>query len=459
MRRRSHRLGSLGLLLVVLGALLAACASSDHPTDAVHVLTWKGDVNPVMERYVNRGVDAAEDSQARAVVLRLDTPGGFDSSMREIVKHIQASQVPVIVYVSPSGGRAASAGTFITLAAHVAAMAPSTTIGAATPINASGDDIEGALGRKVLNDAVAYIRGLAEQHGRNADWAEKAVRDGNAAGSDEALQIKVVDLLAPSLEDLLKQADGRQVKVGGATAVTLRTAGAPLTYNDTTILEELLDRLANPNIAFLLLTLGALALLTEILHPTFFAGIFGVIALVFAYFALGSLDANWAGAALVVFGVLLLGSDLFIDGQGILSAGGVVALALGGLILFNGSDSGVEVSRWLIISMTVIVALFVLLIVTAIVKARRYSRRLATTGLVGARGKARSNLDPEGMVRVEGETWFATAEGRPIQDGEDVVVTASTGLSLKVRAANETLEAPVTVAESESVPPVEAQPT
>ena len=458
MRRRSQRLSVIGFVMVLLGALLTACAGSDRPPQAVHVLTWDGDVNPVMKRYIERGLDSAEDSKARAVVIRLDTPGGFDSSMRGIIKRMQASTVPVIVYVSPSGGRAASAGTFITMAAQVAAMAPGTTIGAATPIDASGDDIEGALGRKVLNDAVAYIRGLAQQHGRNADWAEKAVREGVAVNTDEAVQIKVVDFLAGSLDDVLKQANGRSVQVatpgGGSTSVTLQTTGARLTYNDSTLFEDLLYRLANPNIAFLLLTLGALALLLEVLHPSFFAGIFGVIALVFAYFALGSLEANWAGAALVVFGVLLLGSDLFIDGHGILSAGGVVALALGGLILFNGSDSGVEVSRWLVVGMTLIAALIVLVVITAIVKARRMSRLKGTGSIVGAKGQARSNLDPDGMVRVLGETWYAHAEGRPIADGEDVVVTVTTGLSLTVRALKEAAEPPTEKQETSVEPSV-----
>jgi membrane-bound serine protease (ClpP class) len=325
------------------------------------------------------------------------------------------------------------------MASHVAAMAPSTTIGAATPIDSSGNDIEGDLGRKVLNDAIAYIRGLAQQHGRNADWAEQAVRQGVAVNADEAVQIKAVDFLAGSLDDVLKQANGRSVAVAGNTTVTLQTTGARVTFNDQTLFEQALDRLANPNIAFLLLTLGALALLTEIVHPTFFAGIFGVIALVFAYFALGSLEANWAGAALIVFGVVLLGGDLFIDGHGIMSAGGVIALALGGLILFNGSENGVEVSRWLVGTMTVIAGLFAFVVVTAIFKARRMSRMRGTGTIVGQRGRARSNLSPDGMVRVLGETWFAHAEGRDIADGEEVVVTKTTGLSLTVRAVNETV--------------------
>jgi membrane-bound serine protease (ClpP class) len=442
MQHYSPRFFHLGLLFVLLGALLTACAGSDRPTDAVHVLTWDGEVNPVMERYFKRGLDSAVDSHARALVLRLDTPGGFDSSMRAIIKRMQASPVPVIVYVSPSGGRAASAGTYITMASHVAAMAPSTTIGAATPIDASGGDIEGDLGRKVLNDAIAYIRGLAQQHGRNADWAEKAVREGVAVNTDEAVQIKAVDFQAGSLDDVLKQANGRSVQVAGGSSVTLQTTGAKLTFNDETIFESILDRLANPNIAFLLLTLGALALLSEIVHPSFFAGILGIISLVFAYFALGSLEANWAGAALILFGIVLLGSDVFIAGHGVLSAGGVVALALGGLILFNGSDSGVEVSRWLVIAVTLLAGLFVIGIVTAIFKARRMSRNRPTATMIGAKGRARSNLSPDGMVRVMGETWFAQADGRDIADGEEVIVTSVSGLNLKVRAVNETVPPP-----------------
>jgi membrane-bound serine protease (ClpP class) len=265
------------------------------------------------------------------------------------------------------------------------------------------------------------------------------VREGVAVNTDEAVQIKAVDFQAGSLDDVLKQANGRSVKVAGGSNVTLQTTGATLTFNDETIFEEILDRLANPNIAFLLLTLGALALLSEIVHPSFFAGILGIISLVFAYFALGSLEANWAGAALILFGIVLLGSDVFIDGHGVLSAGGVIALGLGGMILFNGSDSGVEVSRWLIVLVTVLAGLFVAVIITAIFKARRMSRNRPTATMIGAKGRARSNLSPDGMVRVMGETWFAQADGRDIADGEEVIVTSVSGLNLKVRAVNETV--------------------
>ena len=325
----------LGLLLVLLGAA-AACTSTKEP-DHVHVLTWQGAVNPVMERYIDRGIDAAERARARAVVIQLDTPGGLDSAMRGIIKRIQASQVPVIVYVSPAGGRAASAGTFITMAGHVAAMAPGTTIGAATPINASGEDIEGALGRKVINDAVAYIRSIAAQRNRNVDWAEDAVRDARVATEVEAVELNVIDFGAQNLTDLLAQAHGLEVTVqtetGAAATATLRTANAPVLTNNPTFFERVLYQLANPNIAFLLISLGGLAIVAEIYFQTGVTGIFGVIALILAYFSLGTLPTNWAGVGLISFGFVLLAAEIFFAGAGfgVLGIGGVISLALGGL--------------------------------------------------------------------------------------------------------------------------------
>src|SRR5581483_8578298 len=230
-------------LLVLSAAAVAACAST-KAEGQVHVLTWKGDVNPVMARYVDRGISTAERSHAKAVVLRLETPGGLDSSMRDIVQRIESAKVPVIVYVSPSGARAASAGTFITMAANVAVMAPNTSIGAATPINSNGSDIAGALGRKVTNDAVSYIRGIAELRGRNADWAEQAVRDAVSVNQNDAVSLNVVDFVATSAPELLNMANGRVVDVhtpdGGTTKVRLETAGAKVYQNDKNFFETVL---------------------------------------------------------------------------------------------------------------------------------------------------------------------------------------------------------------------------
>jgi membrane-bound serine protease (ClpP class) len=428
----------IGLTLIILGAVAAACAGdSDVEPGRVHVLSWDGIVNPVMERYVDRGIDAAEESSARAVVIELDTPGGLDTAMRDVIQRIQSSRVPVIVYVSPSGGRAASAGTFITMAGHVAAMAPNTTIGAATPVSGDGSDIEGALGRKVTNDSVAYIRGIAEQRGRNPDWAESAVRDAAAVNETEAVQLDVVDFVAVSTTDALQQSNGRSVQVpdggGGLLTVTLETANAPVHSNDTNFFEELLYLIADPNIAFLLLSLGGLALVFEIIHPSGMTGIPGVIALVLAFFALGSLPTNWAGVVLIAFGFALIVAEIFVTGFGILGIGGLIALALGGLILTGSGDSGFQVSRWLVIGLTAALGIFTLGFLGVLVKSRRMPSHSGRESLVGQKGVTRSRLDPRGSVLVAGERWDATADDAPIDDDTPIIVTGSEGLRLTVK--------------------------
>jgi membrane-bound serine protease (ClpP class) len=428
----------VGVLLVLLGLVASACGGGDKPEDRVHILTWDGIVNPVMARYVDRALDEAERSNARAVVLRLDTPGGLDGSMRDIIQRIEASGVPVIVYVAPAGSRAASAGTFITMVGHVAAMAPNTTIGAATPVQGSGEDIPGALGRKVTNDAVAYIRGIAELRGRNADWAEQAVREAVAVNETEAVNLNVVDFVATSVEDLLAKSDGRQTTVtnaaGSPRETTIRTLGAETVTNGTTFLEQMLYHLADPNIAFLLLSLGGLALVIEIVSPGIGIGIFGVVALILAFFALGSLPTNWAGVALIVLGLSLLAVEVFVTGFGVFGVGGVIAFILGGLILTGGSDTGFQVSRWLVIGFGVVAGAFILLFAGALLKMRRLpSLPLDKERLIGRVGTARTKLDPRGYVTVAGERWEATAEDPPIEEDAAVVVTSAAGLRLIVK--------------------------
>jgi membrane-bound serine protease (ClpP class) len=427
-----------GVTLILLGLVAAACGgSSDRPPGEVHVLTWHGIVNPVMSRYIDRGMDAAEKSDAAAVVLRLDTPGGLDSSMREIIQRFESSTVPVIVYVSPSGGRAASAGTFITMAGQVAAMAPNTTIGAASPVNSDGSDIQGTLGEKVTNDAVAYIRGIAELRGRNADWAESAVRDAVAVPASQAVELDVVDFVAANLNDVLAQSDGRSVQVvdaeGAPQTVALKTAGAPVYENDTTLFEELLYLIADPNIAFLLLSLGGLALVFEVIHPSGFTGIPGVIALVLAFFALGSLPTNWAGVVLIGFGLVLIAAEVFVTGFGILGIGGIVSLIFGGLILTGSSEVGFQVSRWLVFGFAALAAVLVLGFLGILVKARRMPVHSGRATLVGKKGIARSTLNPRGVVHVQGERWDAIADDAPIDEDTRVIVTASEGFVLHVK--------------------------
>lgn len=435
MLRRNYRgrLMILGLMALVLG--LAACSRSFDEQNAVHVLTIDGVINPVTARYVDRGIGAAEDSNAVAVVLRLDTPGGLVDSMRDMVRDINASRVPVITFVWPPGGRAASAGTFITMAGHVAAMAPNTNIGAASPVGGGGEDIESTLEKKVTEDLAAFARGTAEERGRNAEWAELAVREAVSATQREALELNVVDLIAEDLPDLLSRVEGRTVELSQGQ-VTLRLQDALIVENDLTLVERFLLILSDPNIAFILLSLGSIALFLEILNPgTFVPGIVGVVALILAFFALNTLPFNWAAVGLIVFGLILLVAELFVSGFGVLGLGGVVSFILGGLFLTSGGElePSFEVSRWLIIGMAAVVAVFFLMVVNAILRSRRMPAVTGGQALVGKLAVVRSALDPSGVVFLEGERWKATAEEGPVPEGEKVTVVDVKGLTLTVR--------------------------
>jgi membrane-bound serine protease (ClpP class) len=429
---RRLRLGLIFALLIS-GAVMA-CAREIDEREAVHILTADANVNPVLARYVDRGIDEAERTDAKAVVIKLDTPGGLVTSMEDIVQRIQSSKVPVIVYVSPSGGKAASAGTFITMSAHVAAMAPSTRIGAAHPISATGGDIEGTLGEKVENDAAAYARSIAEERGRNADWAERAVRDSVSAPTSEAVEMNIVDYAAEDLDDLLRQADERTVKLRGEQVTLSGLADARRVSNDMTFAERFLLLLSDPNIAFLLLSLGGLGLLIELLAPGIgVPGIFGTISLILAFFALGTLPVNWAGVALIAFAFILFATEIIVPGFGVFGVGGVIAFLGGGLILTTSDDPEFQVSRWLLLVTAAVIALFFASVVAAIVKTRREPAAAGSLAIVGNRAITRSDLDPEGFVFIGNERWKAVADDPPIARGESVLITSVKGLTLHVR--------------------------
>jgi membrane-bound serine protease (ClpP class) len=432
-KRRLVLVRRMLFLLVPLALLATACGGPGGPEGAVHVLKADGDVNPVMERYIDRGIDQAEDAKAMAVVIELDTPGGLMSSMEGIVKRIEEDRVPVIVFVSPKGAKAASAGTFITMAANIAAMAPSTRIGAASPVGAGGEDIEGTLGKKVTEDAVAYARSIADHRGRNADWAEQAVREAVSATPDRAREENVVDLIADDLPSLLEAVDGWEVQLVDRS-VALTTKDAPIVHNDMNFAERFLDIISDPNIAFLLLSLGSIALFFEIVHPgQIFPGVFGAIALIMAFFSLSVLPFNWAGLILIFLAFALFAAEIFVTSGGILGIGGVVALVLGGLLLTWGNPPQFQVSRWLIIGMAAAAGGFFLFVVTSIIRIRRQPVVVGIHTLIGRRAVARSPLDPSGMVFVDGEYWSATVEEGSVEEGEEVVVTAIEGLKLTVR--------------------------
>lgn len=457
-RSRRLRLAIIGILL--LAGLAMACGRSIDKRGAVHVLTADAEVNPVLSKYIDRGIGEAERTDAKAVVIKLDTPGGLSSSMEDIVQRIQASKVPVIVWVAPSGAKAASAGTFITMSAHVAAMAPGTSIGAAHPINANGGDIGGTLGVKVENNAAAYARGIAEQHGRNAGWAEDAVRNSVSAPTSEAVAKNIVDYEADSLDSLLSQADGRTVSVDGQQVTLAGIAAAPRVSNSMTLFERILLVVSDPNIAFLLLSLGGLGLLIELLNPgVFFPGVFGVIALILAFFVLGTIPFNWAGVALIGLAFVLFSAEFFVTGFGALGIGGAISLVLGGLLLTSGNEPGFEVSPWLIVPMAVILAAFFLMLGTAILRTRRMPAHTGTLAMVGNRAIARSDLDPSGFVFIEGERWKAIAEDPPVRRGEAVTITSVKGFVLNVRKRPALAEPPtVDAATSDNHPPIDESP-
>jgi membrane-bound serine protease (ClpP class) len=436
---------ALACLALGLTLLLAAARPAAAQTPArgeVVVLTVRGAITPVVAQYVERGIAEAERDGARAVVIRLDTPGGLDTAMRAIIQRILASKTPVIVYVSPTGARAASAGAFITYAAHVAAMAPNTTIGSASPVSVgTGGQVEqqsDTMTRKVMNDAVSYIRGLAERHGRNAEWAERAVREAANLPASEALAQRVVDLIAVDLEDLLRQAEGRTVRLESGATV-LRTEGAAIRLIEPNLAESFLQLIADPTIAYLLLSLGLLGIYLELSNPgSYLPGVTGAILLLVALFALGSLPVNWAGALLMALAFALFAADLFTPTHGVLTLGGIVAFVLGSLLLINSRENpAFEILPGAIAAVAVSMAAFSLFISTVVLRDRR--RRVVTgrEGLIGAVGAARSPLRPTGTVFVAGERWRATSRHGPIEAGRPVRIVAVDGLDLVVEAVAE----------------------
>lgn len=425
-------------LLLFSGMVAIALFSAElqGATPTIDVLQTKGTVNPVLVEYIRRGIAHAEDTGAIALVLQLDTPGGLDTSMRDIVKDIVAARVPVVVYVSPAGGRAASAGVFITVAAHVAAMSPNTAIGAAHPVSIGPEgeaQVSTAMQEKVVNDAAAFIRSIAEAHGRNMDWAEKAVRESVSATEREALELNVIDIIATDLDDLIKQLDGRQITLLGGPQVTLRTEGAVTRLVPMNMVEDFLYTISDPNIAYLLLSLGTLGILAEIYNPgLIFPGVVGGISLLLGFFALGVLPVNWAGILLIVLAFAFFIAEIFTASFGLLTAGGIISLVMGSLVLFRGGPL-FRVSPLLIATVVILIGGFVTFAVTKIVTIHR---RQPTTGreeLLGKQAVVRAPLRPEGLVHFKGELWKAVSEDGRIDPGEEVIVTKVDGLKLYVR--------------------------
>ena len=442
---------SIALIAVGFGGAMLSFLASTVEAQAPHGVVVEIDevIQPSTARFLNRVVNDAEENGARFVVIRLDTPGGLYDSTRDIVETILESTVPVIVYVSPSGAQAASAGTFIATAGHITAMANGTNIGAASPVDQSGGPLPEPLGSKATNDAAAFLRSIAVERGLNADALNDTVTKALAYSASEALDKNVIDLVAKDLEQLLSTVDGQSVNLLGDPYV-IETAGIELRTVDKTVLERFLAIISNPNVAFLLLVIGAIGLFIEFMAPGLFApGIVGVLCLVTAFVALGNLPVNWVGLALLAFALVLIFAELQSPGVSFFGAGGVVSFVLGAVLLFGGFTPGpIEtpsfgVDYWLIGGITVAMSGFLLFVVRDILMAQKIEERQATKGittaaLVGTTGVVSAELAPSGMVFVGGEEWGAVSDtGDAIEEGAEVVITEVEGLTLKVYKATE----------------------
>jgi membrane-bound serine protease (ClpP class) len=419
---------------IFVGAVLVALVFGTWQPSAlagkgdVYVVECSGTINPGLTEYMIRSMEKAAGEGAGCIVLQLDTPGGLALSMRSIVMAILSSEVPVVVYVSPGGARAASAGVMITLAADVAAMAPGTNMGAAHPVDL-GQKMDDTMAEKVVNDMVAYTKSIAEKRGRNSEWAEKAVRESVSVTEKEALELNVIDLVAEDLDDLMEQIDGRKVEDKGV----LHTKGVERVMVTETFRDRILKTLSDPNIAYLLMMIGLAGLYFELSHPgAIFPGVVGAICLILAFFALQTLPVNYAGMLLIGLAIVLFVLEMKLTSYGLLSLGGIVALFLGSLMLFEETAPGMRLAWEVLIPTVVMVSGFFIVVAGLVFRSQISKPKTGDKGLLGDIGVAKSRLAPKGKVFVHGELWNAVAEGT-IEEGAKVRVIGLEDLTLKVK--------------------------
>jgi membrane-bound serine protease (ClpP class) len=400
-------------------------------------ITVNDGINPSTAEYIHQGIEKAKEDNAQCLIINLNTPGGLLTSTRNIVTDIMQSTVPVVVYVSPTGSHAGSAGTFITLSANIAAMAPGTNIGAAHPVDMNGKS-DAVMNEKVINDASAFIRTIAEKRGRNVQWADDAVRNSVSITEQEALEKNVINLVANDEKDLLAKLDGKQVEIHGVTKI-LHTKNVTIEPLPMGFFQKVLSRLSDPNISYIIMMLGFYGLLFELFSPgAIFPGIVGVICLILAFYSMSSMPVNYAGLALIVFGIILYILEIKIISHGLLAIGGTISVLLGSMILFRTSpmQNFVSLSWSVIFSVTGVTALFFLFLITMGLRAQRTKPVLGDNSMLGKIAVTATNIDIQGQVKFMGETWNAISLAGKINANEKVVIKEIKGLTLYVQPLN-----------------------
>jgi membrane-bound serine protease (ClpP class) len=399
----------------------------------IYIVKVADAISPGSAEFIKNSIEKAEAEQAACIIIELDTPGGLAESMRLIIQDILGSQVPVIVYVSPSGARAASAGVMITMAADVAAMAPSTNIGAAHPVGAGGKDISGTMSEKVINDMVAHAKSVAEQRGRNKEWVEQAIRESVSVTETEALKENIIDLIAKNTDDLIRQLNGRKIK--GKGVLTLDKAEK--VFVKPSLRTKILKTISNPNIAYILLMIGFAGLYFELSHPgAIFPGVIGGISLILAFFALQTLPVNYAGILLIILAIIFFIMEMKVASYGLLSVAGIVSLLLGSLMMFKDTGPDMRLSLKVLLPTIILISGFFVFVAGLVFRAQMAKPRTGTRGLVGEIGMVKKALTPEGKVFVHGELWNARAE-KAIDEGAKVRVVNVVNLMLEVEPLDE----------------------
>lgn len=416
--------------------LLLFCLTS-YAQSKVYVLSIDGTINPAASDYIVMGINKANEENAECVIVKLNTPGGLLKSTRVIVSEFLSSNVPVIVYVTPGGAQAASAGVFITMAANIAAMAPGTNIGAAHPVSTQGQ-LDSTMSEKVTNDAAAFIRTISEKRNRNIQWAEEAVRKSVSITENEAVKKNVVNLTAKNIPDLLKKVNGEKVETSGGEKI-LNTEDVRIIDFNMNFSQKLLNVLSDPNISYILFMLGLYGLLFEIFSPgAIFPGVIGGICIILAFYAMHTLPINYAGLALIIFAVILFILEIKIVSHGVLMIGGIISLILGSIMLIDVKSMwGILTISWEAIAMMVVITVFFFFIIVGLgIRAQRKKPSTGAEGIVGEFGKAISDLNPNGLVRVHGEIWDAESTDANIATGSRIVVEQVNNLKLKVKKSS-----------------------